>query len=140
MLDAVKVSYPPDLAGQSLLPAPSGDGGRRAARLFGQNDRNLIGVWDARFKIVATPAERRYATRSTTASATRARRGTSRAREPDRMREERRELELFRERSDAPAGTDAAAARGPVRGEEHLSPEACERLKAMGYVQQGCAP
>jgi hypothetical protein len=24
-------------------------------------------------------------------------------------------------------------------GEERLSPEACEKLKAMGYVQQGCS-
>jgi len=24
-------------------------------------------------------------------------------------------------------------------GEERLSPDACEKLKAMGYVQQGCS-
>ena len=77
-------------------------GARTAARLHGQNDRNLLGAWDRRFKIVATPVGRRArATPSTTASATPGRPATPRAREPERAREERRELELFRERIDA---------------------------------------
>jgi hypothetical protein len=59
--------------------------------------------------------------------------------EPDRMREERRELELFRERIDAQLARTRRLLEGQS-GVEHLSPEACERLMAMGYVQQGCAP
>jgi hypothetical protein len=56
----------------------------------------------------------------------------------ERAREERRELELFRERIDA----QLAKTRGLLEGrsgEERLSVDACEKLKAMGYVQQGCS-
>ena len=139
VLDAVKVSYPPDLAGQSLLPAARGDGRPLRARLSGQNDRNLLGSWDRRFKIVAAPSEPavRYSLydRQRDPGETRDVSGA----EPDRMREERRELELFRERSDALLARTRRLLEGQS-GAEHLSPEACERLKAMGYVQQGCAP
>jgi len=58
--------------------------------------------------------------------------------EPERAREERRELELFRERSDAQLVKTRRLLEGQS-GEERLTPEACERLKAMGYVQQGCS-
>ena len=57
VLDAVKVSYPPDLAGESLLPAARGERRPDRPRLHGQNDRNLLGAWDRRFKIVATPSD-----------------------------------------------------------------------------------
>ena len=57
VLDALKVSYPPDLAGQSLLPAARGEARPARARLQGQNDRNLLGAWDRRFKIVAAPTD-----------------------------------------------------------------------------------
>ena len=54
----MKVSYPPDLAGESLLPATArARRSRSGARLQGQNDRNLLGAWDRRFKLVATPTE-----------------------------------------------------------------------------------
>jgi hypothetical protein len=50
---------------------------------------------------------------------------------------ERRELELFRERADAQMVRTRRLLEGRS-GEERLSAEACENLKAMGYVQQGC--
>ncbi len=53
------------------------------------------------------------------------------------MREERRELELFRERIDAQLVHTRRQLEGRS-GVERLSAEACENLKAMGYVQQGC--
>ena len=56
LLDALKVSYPPDLAGVSLLGAARGEPLARQ-RLPGQNDRNLLAAWDRRFKLVATPVE-----------------------------------------------------------------------------------
>jgi hypothetical protein len=58
--------------------------------------------------------------------------------QPDRARQERRELELFRERIDAQLVKTRRLLEGQS-GEERLTPEACERLKAMGYVQQGCS-
>jgi hypothetical protein len=58
--------------------------------------------------------------------------------QPARMREERRELELFREQADAILARTRRQLEGRS-GEERLSPEACEKLKAMGYVQQGCS-
>jgi len=138
VLDAVKVSYPPDLAGESLLPATRGERRPDRARLQGQNDRNLLGAWDRRFKVVATPSDEgaRYALydRERDPGETR---DASRA-SPERMREERRELELFRERIDAVLVKTRRLLEGQS-GEERLSPEACEKLKAMGYVQQGCS-
>jgi arylsulfatase A-like enzyme len=56
ILDAVKVSYPPDLSGRSLLPAALGRSVSGESRLFAQNDRGLTGTFDARFKLVATPS------------------------------------------------------------------------------------
>ena len=53
------------------------------------------------------------------------------------MREERRELEAFRERIDGWMVRTRRLLEG--RSDvERLSPVACERLKAMGYVLQGC--
>ena len=54
-----------------------------------------------------------------------------------RVREERRELELFRERIDAQLVRTRRLLEGRS-GEARLSAVACENLKAMGYVQQGC--
>jgi arylsulfatase A-like enzyme len=138
VLDAVKVSYPPDLAGESLLPAARGERRPDRPRLHGQNDRNLLGAWDRRFKIVATPSDEgaRHALydRATDPGETR---DATRA-NPERAREERRELELFRERIDAWMVRTRRLLEGQS-GEERLSAEACEKLKAMGYVQQGCS-
>jgi arylsulfatase A-like enzyme len=138
ILDALKVSYPPDLVGESLLPATRGERRPDRRRLQGQNDRNLLGAWDRRYKIVATPADAgaRYALydREQDPGETR-----DAAREsPERMREERRELELFRERIDGFLVRTRRLLEGQS-GEERLSPEACEKLKAIGYVQQSCS-
>ncbi len=136
LLDALKVSYPPDLAGVSLLGAARGELLARA-RLPGQNDRNLLGVWGRRFKLVATPGEggSRYALfdRLQDPGETRDAGRTNAA----ALRDERRELELFRERIDAQLVRTRRLLEGRS-GEERLSAEACEKLKAMGYVQQGC--
>jgi arylsulfatase len=138
VLDAAKVSYPPDLAGESLLPALQGQRRPDRPRLQGQNDRNLVGAWDRRFKIVATPSNEgaRYALYDREADPGETR-DASRA-HAKRAREERRELELFRERIDAQLAKTRRLLEGRP-AEERLSPEACEKLKAMGYVQQGCS-
>jgi arylsulfatase A-like enzyme len=138
VLDAVKVSYPPDLAGESLLPAARGENRPGRPRLQGQNDRNLLGSWDRRYKIVATPSDAgtRYALYDRAAEPGETRDVTRAS--PLRAKEERRELELFRERLDAWMVKTRRLLEGRS-GEERLSTEACEKLKAMGYVQQGCS-
>jgi arylsulfatase A-like enzyme len=137
VLDAVKVSYPPDLAGVSLLPATRGEQRPDRRRLQGQNDRNLLAAWDRRFKIVATPLGdgARYALydRQTDPGETRDASAAWTARASD----ERHALDLFRERIDAQVTTTRRLLDGRS-GEERLSAEACEKLKAMGYVQRGC--
>jgi arylsulfatase len=138
VLDAVKVSYPPDLAGESLLPAARGERRPDRPRLQGQNDRSLLAAWDRRFKVVATPsgAGARYALYDREADP-----GETRDVSRDRAaqaREERRELEAFRERIDAQRARTRRLLEGRS-GEARLSVEACEKLKAMGYVQQGCS-
>ena len=138
VLDALKVSYPPDLAGESLLPATRGEGRPERLRLHGQNDRNLLGAWDRRYKIVATPSDEgaRYALydREKDPAETKDAARSS----PEKMRAERRDLELFRERIDGILVRTRRLLEGQS-GEERLSPDACEKLKAMGYVQQGCS-
>jgi arylsulfatase A-like enzyme len=137
ILDAVKVSYPPDLAGQSLLPAVLDRPLPSRARLFGQNDRNLVATWERRLKLVATPEGDgwRYALydRSTDPGETR----DVSARRASDLRTERREMELFLERAEQEwSRIREALARTP--GEGRLSVPGCEQLKALGYVQDGC--
>lgn len=137
LLDALKVSYPPDLAGVSLLGAARGEPLARQ-RLPGQNDRNLLAAWDRRFKLVATPNESgsSYALfdRELDPGETREF-GLANA---DELRVERRELELFRERIDAQLVKTRRLLEGRPEGEP-LSAEACERLKALGYIVAGCS-
>jgi arylsulfatase A-like enzyme len=137
LLDALKVSYPPDLAGVSLLGAARGEPLARQ-RLPGQNDRNLLAAWDRRFKLVATPNESgsSYALfdRELDPGETRE---FGLANE-DELRVQRRELELFRERIDAQLVKTRRLLEGRPEGEP-LSAEACERLKALGYIVPGCS-
>ena len=50
---------------------------------------------------------------------------------------ERAELERFRREIDVESERTRRLLEGRS-GEERLSPEACEQLKAMGYIQEGC--
>jgi arylsulfatase A-like enzyme len=137
VLDAVKVSYPPDLAGTSLLPALRGRPLGRE-RLFARNDRNLTAGFDARLKVIATPTDTdlqyqlfdRAADPQETKDVARTK--------PDDMRVARRELELFLARSER----EWSHTRGLLSdkpGEAANSPAACEQLKAWGYGKgAGC--
>lgn len=137
ILDAVKVSWPPDLAGLSLLGVVEGKGAPRRDRLFAQNDRNLTATFDERWKSVATPEGEgvRYAL-------------YDRAQDPgetedvgkrrsEELRTLRRELELFGERSDREWVRTRPLLEGRP-GEGRLTAEDCERLRALGYLDPGC--
>ena len=139
ILDAAKVSYPPDLAGSSLLTLLSGEGRAGPARLEAQNERDLVASFDSRFKTVRTPVGdgARFAlydrredpgeTRDVGASL------------PDALRVGRREVELFLERADREWARTRPLVQGRPEGEGKMTAEACEKMKALGYVQQ-CAP
>jgi len=137
ILDAVKVSYPPDLVGQSLLPVVLDHGTPERARLFGQNDRNLVATWDRRFKLVATPKGDawRFALYDRSADPGETR-DASAVRVAD-LRSHRRELELFVERTEV-EWSHIREALAHTSGEERLTAQGCEQLKALGYVQGGC--
>jgi arylsulfatase A-like enzyme len=137
LLDAVKVSYPPDLAGSSLLPLVEGRPAPRRERLFGQNERNLVGTWDQRYKMVATPVSDgfRYALFDRQLDPAETKDVSGRQAEATRV--SRRELDLFVDETDREWSRIRAALSG-VKGEEHLSPDACERLKSMGYIVAAC--
>ena len=134
LLDAVKVSYPPELAGISLYPELTG--GRSAARerLFAQNDVNLRGTFDRRYKLVATPVgdKDQWALfdRSTDPGETRNVRGER----LDDFRIQRRELDLYFERMEKEWVKTRRLVEGRP-GEGRITPEACEQLRALGYVQ-----
>lgn len=137
ILDAVKVSYPPELAGISLLGEVMGRSATGRPRLFAQNDRNLVASWDPRFRIVGTPTDQgmRYALydRASDPGETR---DVAKAR-PDELKARQQELEAFmaagerewvqtrRLLGNAPKGT-------------RLSPEACQKLESLGYVVAEC--
>jgi arylsulfatase A-like enzyme len=137
VLDAVKVSYPPDLAGQSLLPAVEGREQPPRPRLHGQNDRNLSATWDERWKLVATPAGDR---RKLTLFDRRADPGEEHdvaPTEKDAFREHWLALERFQEGVDAEWTRLRQTLLG-ISGQERLGPDACARLKTLGYVVSGC--
>jgi arylsulfatase A-like enzyme len=138
ILDAVKVSYPPNLAGESLWPAARGQERPDRARLYAQNDRNLIAAWGRRFKIVASPdADKvRYALydREKDPEETK----NLAAQQTDALRTERRELDALSERVDQ-EWVRTRLLLGGQTVEDKLSPEACEKLRVLGYVQQGCS-
>ena len=137
LLDAVKVSYPPDLAGESLLarraarrPRASGCSARTTATCVASLGPALQARGDADRERIALRALRPLHDPGETA-----RRGAANA---PVLREERRELELFRERIDAQLVKTRRLLEGRP-GNEALSAEACEKLKALGYVVPGCS-
>lgn len=136
VLDAVKVSYPPDLAGTSLLPALRGQPLPGRDRLFARNDRNLSASLDHRHKVVATPTDTdlryRLYDRASDPGETRE---VARA---DDLRVWRRELELFLERAER-EWTHTRQLLSGRPGETRNTPAACEQLRAMGYGKgAGC--
>jgi arylsulfatase A-like enzyme len=137
VLDALKVSYPPGLAGESLLRATAGEPRPRRERLFAQNDRNLLGAFDSRFKIVASPGRDTIAYRLYDRARDPGETHDVARERPDDLRRQRLELERFSERLDTERVRTRRLLEGRS-GEERLSAEACEKLKAMGYIQQAC--
>ena len=137
LLDAVKASYPSGLAGRSLLPAVAGKEVPGRSRLFAQNDRNLTGTLDSRFKLVATPegegARVELYDRSSDPGETR----DVSADHPAELQRQRAELEAFQARADR-EWESLREELAKTSGEERLSPEACERLRALGYVRDVC--
>ncbi len=133
ILDAVKVSYPPDLAGTSLLPSLGGGAGAGRPRLFAQNDRDLSASFDTRFKIVATPGSKgmRYSLYDRAGDPEETR-DLSRARADD-LRVERRELELFLDHNEQEWAETRRLLKG-APGEGKMSHGACEQLKSLGYL------
>jgi arylsulfatase A-like enzyme len=136
ILDAVKVSYPPDLAGTSLLGAVTGDAAPARQRLFAQNDRNLSATFDRRYKLVSTPldtGQTRLALYDRVRDAGELRDVS--AREPEPFRIARRELDLFLDRSQREWNHTLDLVRG-VPGEQKPTAEACEKLRALGYIDR----
>lgn len=134
ILDALKVTFPPDLAGRSLLPALHGEPEAWRERLFAQNERHLTAGFDARFKTVATPGKNGtsfalYDRRNDPGET----RDVGRA-QPDALRVGRRELELFLEQAER-QWTATRKRVGDAPGESAPTQQACEQLRALGYVQ-----
>lgn len=135
LLDAAKVPYPPGLAGGSLLPLASGGGLLARPRLFAQNERNLSATLDRRHKLVATPRSgggHDYALYDRQADPGETR--DAAGRQADTLRTQRRELELFFERSEREWGHTRTLV-GDAPGPRPDTAAACEQLKALGYVQ-----
>ncbi len=139
ILDATQVSYPPELAGTSLMPEVKGGGSSEREMLFAQNERHLSAGFGRRFKVVATPQGdgTAYALYDRDADPGETR-DVSRA-EAEAMRSGRRELELFLDQADLEWSKTRPLLGDAPQGEAKMSKEACEKLRALGYVTR-CAP
>jgi arylsulfatase A-like enzyme len=138
VLDAVKLKFPPDLAGTSLLSVLGGGPGPKRDRLFAQNDHDMLASFDARTKLVTTFSEQgtRYVLYDRVSDRGE-RHDVSRER-PEELRVARRELERFLEIADREAAVSSRLLKGAPSGGT-IDKADCERLKALGYVQV-CAP
>ena len=134
LLDLLKVSYPPDLAGVSLLAEAKGQAAGPNPRLYGENERNLSATWDERYRLVATPADAgpklalydRVSDPGETRDVSRA--------SPDALRSARRELDRFQARSDGEWARTRPMLEGKA-GERPMSAEAREKLCALNYIK-----
>jgi arylsulfatase A-like enzyme len=135
ILDAVKVSYPAGLVGVSLLPATGGRPPKQRPRIFAQNERNLSAVLDERYKLVATPSPGsvtyalydRVGDPGETSNVLR--------RSPQVAGALTRELLGFLDLRDR-EWERTRGLLGGARVDTSMSPQACEQLKAMGYVER----
>ena len=109
-------------------------------RLFAGNDRNLSATWTAAHKLVLTPGDARPAFALYDLARDPAEgRDLASSRNPGAagtLRAERRELELFLERT----GREWSRTRPQLGAKSNvkLGPEACEKLRALGYVVAEC--
>ena len=133
LLDAARVSFPSGLVGRSLLPFAGGRTESSRTVLFAGSDRGHQAVWDARFKLID---EEPSSTKSVRAL-------FDRQSDPGEMKalgpvvETRKALELaldeYRDIEFRSALRNRARLEG--RAPKSMSKEECERLKALGYVQ-----
>jgi arylsulfatase len=135
ILDAAKLPYPPGLAGQSLMPVVEGRVGQERPQLHAGNERNLAATFDRRFKLVASPTAtgRSFALYDREQDPDE----TSEAgkRQGETLRVLRREQELFLERADR-EWAQTRVQVGDAPGETKPTGDACEALKALGYVDR----
>lgn len=139
ILDAAQVSYPPELAGTSLMPDVRGSAPPARDMLFAQNERHLSAGFGRRFKVVAKPVgdATSFALYDREADPGEVH-DVSRA-EAEALRSGRRELETFLERADREWEKTRQLLGGAPQGEARISKEACEKLRALGYVTE-CSP
>jgi arylsulfatase len=134
ILDALKVSYPPELAGRSLLAAVLGRPLSGRDRLYAQNERNLSAALDSRHKLVLTPEGDGERAALYDRVADSAEEHDIAGSQVDTLRALRRELEAYL----ALAGAEWTRTRRLLEGapgEGKVTPEACEKLKALGYIK-----
>lgn len=130
-------SNPPGLLGESLVVLAEGRARGKGGRLFAQNDRGLSATWDDRFKLVEAPTAgsgppiQTFYDRQTDPQEAK---DVSKA-HPEELSQARRQLDYFlaRENQDR-AGLRRLVESAP--GQPKLSRDACERLRALGYVQE----
>jgi arylsulfatase A-like enzyme len=134
VLDAVKVSYTPDLAGKSVLPALAGGELADRPRLFAQNDMNLTAAFDRRFKLVAQPVRDKRRLDLFDRQADPAETRNISREQPDTLRVQLRELELFADRAEREWSRTRPLTEGKPEGERPMSIDACEQLRALQYV------
>ena len=137
VLDAVKVSFPPELSGTSLLPAVEGRGPVERERLFAQNDLHHRATWTRHRKLVVEQVDEERERHLL----------FDLGRDPGELENVRRErpgeyhgeLAALEEHMAAAAeewvAMRARLAAGASHPEPPVSPEACRQLLELGYVE-----
>jgi arylsulfatase A-like enzyme len=133
-LDAARVSFPPGLAGRSVLPFAAGRRESTRETLVGENDRGHQGIWDRRYKLIdldprTVPSSRRFYDRAADPGELRPRPDLNpAARKYAAALDEHRDVEL---RSALRTRAQLDGKASPARSQAE-----CEQLKALGYVAE----
>ena len=136
ILDATKVPYPSGMMGESLLEAAHGGAAPRRERLFAQNDHHHRGTWSDLLKLIAEPVGQDDRWKLFDRVADRFETTNVRKRRIEDFRSEKRAIDDYFERADREFA-DLRRRLEDLPGEAQMTPEACEQLKALGYIGAG---
>ncbi len=136
ILDAAKVAFPSGLMGQSLLPSATGGAAPDRERLFAQNDHHHRGTWTADLKLIARPIGDQDQWLLFDRSVDPWETDNVRKDVPEAFAREKAAIDAYFERADREMDDLKRRLEG-LPGESKMTPEACEQLKALGYIGAG---
>ncbi len=136
ILDDAKVAFPGGLMGESLLPAATGRAASSRERLFAQNDHHHRGTWTESMKLIARPVGDEDQWLLFDRAADPGELENVRKQMPAAFAREKTAIDEYFARADREVDDLKRRLEG-LPGESKMTPEACEQLKALGYIGAG---